>query len=178
MAETLTLTRLGITGQLKRTLVSTNPIESMIECVRRSARNVKRWSSGEMALRWTAAGVLEAERQLRRIIGYQQLAKLAVAIERDLVLAATTEEVATLVTASLQSGTAVEVLRRAGHPGCPLIVVSRQLGHASPNITATIDAHLSGDSHLDEAAAFERDEVSKPAPPEGRRGVRARGPRA
>jgi putative transposase len=99
MAETLTLTRLGITGQLRRTLASTNPIESMIECVRRSARNVKRWSSGEMALRWTAAGMLEAERQFRRIIGYQQLAKLAVAIERELALPATTEEVASLVNA-------------------------------------------------------------------------------
>jgi len=99
MAETLTLTRLGITGQLKRTLASTNPIESMIECVRRSARNVKRWQSGEMALRWTAAGMLEAERQFRRIIGYQQLATLALAIERDLALSVPTEEVATLVTA-------------------------------------------------------------------------------
>jgi len=99
MAETLTLTRLGITGSLKRTLASTNPIESMIECVRRSARNVKRWSSGEMALRWTAAGMLEAERQFRRIIGYQQLAKLAVAIERELALPEPTEEVATLVNA-------------------------------------------------------------------------------
>jgi transposase-like protein len=99
LAETLTLTRLGIGGQLKRTLASTNPIESMIECVRRSARNVKRWSSGEMALRWTAAGMLEAERQFRRIIGYQQLAKLAVAIERELVVPMTTEEVASLVNA-------------------------------------------------------------------------------
>jgi hypothetical protein len=65
------------------TLESTNPCESMIECVRRTSRNVKRWQSGEMALRWTAAGMLEAERQFRRIIGYRDLAKLAVAIERD-----------------------------------------------------------------------------------------------
>jgi len=71
----------------------------MIECVRRTARNVKRWQSGEMALRWTVAGMLEAERQFRRIIGYQQLAKLAVAIERDITSSVTTEEVATLVTA-------------------------------------------------------------------------------
>ena len=99
LAETLTLTRLGIDGQLKRTLASTNPIESMIECVRRSARNVKRWSSGEMAMRWTAAGMLEAERQFRRIIGYQQLAKLAVAIEREVAAEVPTEEVSTLVTA-------------------------------------------------------------------------------
>ena len=56
----------------------------MIECVRRSSRNVKRWQSGDMALRWTAAGMLEAERQFRRVIGYRDLAKLAVAIERDL----------------------------------------------------------------------------------------------
>jgi len=85
MDETLTLTRLGVTGSLKRTLQSTNPCESMLEIVRRTQRNVKRWSSGEMALRWTAAGMLEAERQFRRVIGYRDLAKLAVAIERDLI---------------------------------------------------------------------------------------------
>ena len=106
MEETLTLTRLGIRGSLKRTLESTNPCESMIECVRRSARNVKRWQSGDMALRWTAAGMLEAERQFRRIIGYRDLAKLAVAIERDLdrhrqptTDPTPTEEAATLATA-------------------------------------------------------------------------------
>ena len=82
MEETLTLTRLGVTGSLKRTLESTNPCESMIEIVRRTQRNVKRWSSGEMALRWTAAGMLEAERQFRKIIGYRDLATLVIAIER------------------------------------------------------------------------------------------------
>jgi transposase-like protein len=51
MEETLTLMRLGITGPLKRTLESTNPCESMIEIVRRTQRNVKHWSSGEMGLR-------------------------------------------------------------------------------------------------------------------------------
>jgi putative transposase len=81
--ETLTLTRLGVTGNLKRTLESTNPCESMIEIVRRTQRNVKRWSSGEMALRWTAAGMLEAERQFRKIIGYRDLATLVIAIERN-----------------------------------------------------------------------------------------------
>jgi putative transposase len=55
----------------------------MIEIVRRTQRNVKRWSSGEMALRWTAAGTLEAERQFRKIIGYRNLATLVIAIERD-----------------------------------------------------------------------------------------------
>jgi putative transposase len=102
LEETLTLTGLGIRGQLKRTLESTNPCESMIECVRRSARNVKRWQSGDMALRWTAAGMLEAERQFRRIIGYRDLAKLATAVEREVTQAVTespTEEAAIVATA-------------------------------------------------------------------------------
>jgi putative transposase len=83
MQETLTVTRLGVRGRLKRTLASTNPCESMIDCVRRVGRNVKRWQSGDMCLRWTAAGMLEAEQQFRKIIGYTELAKLAVAVERD-----------------------------------------------------------------------------------------------
>ncbi len=84
LEETLTLTRLGIKGRLKRTLESTNPIESMIEFTRRTSRNVKRWQNGDMCLRWTAAGMLEADRQFRKIIGYSDLAKLAIAVERDL----------------------------------------------------------------------------------------------
>jgi putative transposase len=84
MAETLTLTRLGVRGKLKTTLQSTNPIESMIGTVRRTSRNVKHWQNGDMCLRWTAAGMLEAETQFRKIIGYSDLAKLAHAVERDL----------------------------------------------------------------------------------------------
>jgi len=45
---------------------------------------VKRWQSGDMCLRWTAAGMLEAERQFRKIIGYRDLAKLALAAGREL----------------------------------------------------------------------------------------------
>jgi putative transposase len=103
MGETLTLTRLGIRGNLRKTLESTNACESMIECVRRSARNVKRWQNGDMCLRWTAAGMLEAERQFRRIIGYSDLAKLVTAIDRDPAqptVPTPTEEAATLATVS------------------------------------------------------------------------------
>jgi putative transposase len=96
MAETLTVTRLGVRGSLKQTLQSTNPCESMIEIVRRTSRNVKRWQSGDMCLRWTAAGMLEAERQFRKIIGYRDLAKLALAIERDLNAQPTKEAAVTL----------------------------------------------------------------------------------
>jgi hypothetical protein len=76
--DTLTLMRLGIGGQLAKTLCSTNPCESMIEIV----RHTKRWHDGDMRKRWTAAGMLVAEQQFRRIIGYRDLAKLVIAIER------------------------------------------------------------------------------------------------
>jgi transposase-like protein len=82
MAETLTLMRLGIDGALAKTLCSTNPCESMIEIVRYTQRNVKRWRDGDMRKRWTAAGLLVAEQQFRRIVGYRDLAKLVIAIER------------------------------------------------------------------------------------------------
>ena len=85
MEETLTVTRLGITGKLKRTLQSTNPCESMIGTVRTIQRNVKNWSSGEMCLRWTAAGMLEAESRFRKVEGYRGLAQLAVHVEADLI---------------------------------------------------------------------------------------------
>ena len=84
MEETLTVTRLGITGKLKLTLQSTNPCESMISTVRVIHRNVKRWTSGDMCLRWTAAGMLEAETRFRKVEGYRGLAGLAVKIEHDL----------------------------------------------------------------------------------------------
>jgi putative transposase len=76
LPETLTLMRLGITGKLAKTLASTNPVESMIEIVRHTQRNVKRWQDGDMRKRWTAAGMLQAEQQFRRIVGYSDLAKL------------------------------------------------------------------------------------------------------
>jgi putative transposase len=102
MDETLTVIKLGIKGKLRRTLESTNPCESMIDTVRTTQRNVKHWSSGEMGLRWTAAGMLEAEKQFRKVIGYTDLPRLAVAIERQLHLPqpnpATNQEAAIAVT--------------------------------------------------------------------------------
>ncbi len=86
LAETVTLQRLGVDEQLWRTLSSTNPIESMIGICRATSRNVKRWQNGDMCLRWTAAGMLEAEAQFRKIIGYKHLAALALAVERDVAI--------------------------------------------------------------------------------------------
>ena len=77
LVETLTVTRLGVTGSLLKTVMGTNPMESMIEIVRDHARNVKRWQPGDMRLRWAAAGMLEASKQFRRVKGYRQLPRLA-----------------------------------------------------------------------------------------------------
>jgi len=93
MHDTLTLMRLGITGKLATTLCSTNPCESMIEIVRYTQRNVKRWQDGDMRKRWTAAGMLVAEQQFRRIIGYRDLATLVIAIERHALLAAPNDQI-------------------------------------------------------------------------------------
>ncbi|MBS4010099.1 MAG: IS256 family transposase [Roseovarius sp.] len=81
MADTLTVNRLGITGSLVKTVESTNPVESMIEIVRHHARRVKRWQHGEMALRWTAAGMLAAEEQFRRVKGFRELPQLLASLE-------------------------------------------------------------------------------------------------
>ena len=53
----------------------------MLEIVRPTQRNVKRWQDGDMRKRWTAAGMLVADKQFRRIKGYRQLANLATAID-------------------------------------------------------------------------------------------------
>ena len=97
LEETLTATRLGARSAQGDAFLH-EPLRIDIECVRRTARNVKRWSSGEMCLRWTAAGMLEAERQFRRVVGYRDLAKLAVAIEREVAVTATAHDVKEAVT--------------------------------------------------------------------------------
>ena len=80
--ETLTVLRLGVPPTLARTLRSTKAIKSMIAICRNHARNVKRWRDGQMALRWCAAGMVEARGQFRRVNGHLHLAKLAAELER------------------------------------------------------------------------------------------------
>ncbi len=82
LEETLTVTRLGLSSALLKTFKSTNPIESMISVGRTVTRNVKRWRNGNMALRWTAAGMLEAEKQFRRVRGYRELPLLTSALRQ------------------------------------------------------------------------------------------------
>jgi putative transposase len=84
LAETVTVTRLDVTGSLLKTVMSTNPVESMIEIVRAHARNVKRWQPGDMRLRWASAGMLAASSQFRRVKGYRQLPALAAALRHTI----------------------------------------------------------------------------------------------
>jgi putative transposase len=84
LAETLTVLRLGVPPTLARTLRSTNAIESMISICRDHARNVKHWRDGPMALRWCAAGMVEAGKQFRRVNGHLHLAKLRAALDAEI----------------------------------------------------------------------------------------------
>ncbi len=99
MQGTPTLTRLGVTGSLKSALQSTNAIESMLDTVRQTQRNVKRWQPGDIRLRWTAAGILQAEHEFRRVKGHRDMPKLTTAIHHELHPTTTTKEANTLITA-------------------------------------------------------------------------------
>jgi putative transposase len=83
LEDTLTVLRLGVPPTLARTLRSTNTIESMISVCREHSANVKRWRDGQMALRWCAAGMVEAGKQFRRVNGHLHLPALRAALERE-----------------------------------------------------------------------------------------------
>jgi putative transposase len=83
LEDTLTVLRLDVPPTLARTLRSTNCVESMIEICRDHSRNVKRWRDGQMALRWCAAGMVEASTQFRRVNGHLHLRALRTALQRQ-----------------------------------------------------------------------------------------------
>ena len=82
LTETLTVLALEVPPTLARTLRSTNAIESMISICREHAKNVKLWRDGQMAIRWCAAGMIEASKQFRRVNGHLHLPALRTALER------------------------------------------------------------------------------------------------
>jgi transposase-like protein len=79
--EILTVIRLGLPRELRRSLACTNAIENALGTVRTVSRNVKRWRNAEMALRWTAAGLIEAQKTFRRLKAYRHLPILRKALE-------------------------------------------------------------------------------------------------
>jgi putative transposase len=81
--QTLTVLRLGVPPTLARAPRSTNTVESMISVSHEHARNVNRWRDGKMALRWCAAGMVEAGKQFRRVTVHLHLPALRAARDRE-----------------------------------------------------------------------------------------------
>src|SRR5213596_3601727 len=97
LEETLTVISLGLSDRLRQSLATTNAIESLISRTRHVKRNVKRWRSGQMVLRWTAAAVLEAVKGFRRLKGHKNMPKLVAVLrarDQQLGIAASVENVA------------------------------------------------------------------------------------
>jgi putative transposase len=82
LEDMFTVRRLGVGGRLAVSLTNTNCIESMISIARDTTRNVRRWRDGKMIKRWCAAGMLNAERSVRRLNGYRQMPRFVAALAR------------------------------------------------------------------------------------------------
>ena len=80
--ETLTVARLGVPELLRKTLATTNPIESAFSVAESVTRRVKRWRDGDMRQRWCVAGLLDAERRFNRIKGHNHMPQLIPALDR------------------------------------------------------------------------------------------------
>lgn len=97
LEDTLTILTLGLSDRLRQSLATTNAIESLISRTRHVKRNVKRWRSGHMVLRWTAAAILEAVKGFRRLKGHKDMPKLVAALrarDQQLGIAVSVEHVA------------------------------------------------------------------------------------
>jgi transposase-like protein len=84
MEQTLTVHKLGVPAMLRKTLSSTNPIDSMFKLVRNVTHRVTRWREGDMRRRWCAAGLLRAEQRMHRVQGYKQIPQLLAALDAHL----------------------------------------------------------------------------------------------
>ena len=82
MEETLTVIRLGVPQLLRRTLATTNPIESAFSVAQNVTRRVKRWREGDMRQRWCVAGLMRAENKFHRVKGYRHMPHLLKALAR------------------------------------------------------------------------------------------------
>src|SRR6266478_32333 len=98
--EILTVTRLGLPAQLRRSLACTNIIENVMGTVRRVCRNVKHWRSPAMAMRWTAAAMMEAKKGFRRLKAHKHLPTLRVALNKQSAEALSTKPLAQIADAA------------------------------------------------------------------------------
>ncbi|MGH9601453.1 MAG: IS256 family transposase [Terriglobales bacterium] len=81
LEETLTVVRLGLPELLRRTLASTNVVESALSVTRTVTARVTRWREGDMRQRWCSAGLQRAEEKFRRVKGYRQIPHLVAALD-------------------------------------------------------------------------------------------------
>ena len=84
LEETLTVHRLHLPIQIRKTLASTNVIESAFSIVEQVCKNVKRWHGGDQRERWVGSGLLVAQKQFRRIIGHRQIPVLMRELEASI----------------------------------------------------------------------------------------------
>ena len=83
LEETLTVIKLGLPASLRSSLATTNAIENLNGSIRRVTRNVKRWKNPEMIRRWSALGVVTAEKKFRRIKGCRSISALRSALHHE-----------------------------------------------------------------------------------------------
>lgn len=81
LEETLTLHRLEIPALLRKSLSSTNLIESAFSRGRNVMRNVKRWMNSDQRHRWIATALLQAENRFNKIRGWKSMITLAGALK-------------------------------------------------------------------------------------------------
>lgn len=82
LEETLTVHRLGVAGLLRKTVSTTNPIESCFSVTRAITGRVKHWRTGDMVQRWAVAALLRTEKRFNRVKGYREIPKLALSLQQ------------------------------------------------------------------------------------------------
>lgn len=82
LEETLTIHKLRVTGLLRKTLSTTNPIEACFSVTRTITGRVKRWRGDDMVQRWAVAALLRAERKFNRVKGYREIPNLVAVLHR------------------------------------------------------------------------------------------------
>lgn len=83
LEETLTLHRLGCFRALGISLKTTNVLESINARIASRTDKVDVWKTSEQKHRWVAVALLDLERRLHRIKGYEALPQLQAALARE-----------------------------------------------------------------------------------------------
>jgi transposase-like protein len=92
--ETLTVHRLGVPKGLRKTLKTTNVIESVLALVGQKTDKIDYWKNSDQKQRWVATALLDIEMRLNRVNGYRHLKNLRIALQREIMQAKGKEAVA------------------------------------------------------------------------------------